>query len=326
MCGICGIRRFGERPIQRDSFDLLLLNNENRGLEATGVALQQADGSVQVYKDNVTPYQFVAENSLYQKWMDKHFKDDTVTVIGHTRKATKGSPRVINNNHPMWAGNAAVVHNGHISNDDSSFKDWKLERKAETDSDIIRAVLDRDGFTHKAINNLSRLNGSAAFAAVSPDAPGKLLLGRSGNPIELAATQDYLMFSSEKGPLYKAMRPFKRVFGITMREMTPINYFMIGMADDTAWLFADKPMGEAQDWGADWLEWHQEMRIATHFNPATYTCHAQYFGQRAKFYDDRPVDVVRCPNKACGEWLQVTKAVLADLKKYTCATCKTKLG
>jgi predicted glutamine amidotransferase len=325
MCGICGIRRFGEQPIQRDMIDLLILNNENRGLDATGVALQQADGSVQVYKDNITPYQFLSKNGLYDKFMRDNLKDDTVTVLGHTRKATKGSPRVINNNHPMFAGGVALVHNGHISNDDFMFKDWKLERKAETDSDILRAVLDKEGFTHKAINNLSRLSGNAAFAAISPEHPGKLLLGRSGNPLELAATQDYLIFSSEKGPIYKAMRPFKRVYGIVMREMTPINYFMIGMTDHSAWLLADKP-GDGQGWAADWIEWHQEMHIAQNFNPISYMCHAQYHGNRVKFYDDRPVDVVRCPNKACGEWLQVNKAVLADLKKHTCAVCKSKLG
>jgi glucosamine 6-phosphate synthetase-like amidotransferase/phosphosugar isomerase protein len=326
MCGICGVRRFSEAPIQRDMIDLLILNNENRGLEATGVALQQADGSVLVCKDNVTPYQFIS-GQIYKKFMDENFKDDTVTVLGHTRKATQGSPRINNNNHPMFAGETALVHNGTIHNDDQMFKDWKLERKAETDSDILRAVLDAHGFTHKAINNLSRLNGNAAFAAISPEYPGKLLLGRSGNPIELAATQDYLMFSSEKGPLYKAMRPFKRVYGIDMREMTPINYFMIGMKDHSAWLFSDKPVDNtAQDWGADWLEWHQEMRIASHFSPVTYMCHAQYNGTRVKFYDDRPVDVVRCPNKACGEWLQINKVHLADLKKHTCPTCSTRLG
>jgi len=326
MCGICGVHRFGEAPIQKDMVSLLILNNQNRGLEAAGVALQQADGEVAIYKNNVTPFEFVASKE-YNNFMDEYLKDDTVTVLGHTRKATKGTPRVIGNNHPMFAGKTAVVHNGQIHNDDWAFKEWNLERKAETDSDIIRAVLDEHGFNRKAINMLSRLNGGAAFAAISPKHPGKLLLARSGNPIETMGTDNWFIFSSERGPLYKAIRPYRRVYGILMREMMPINYYMIGMEDHTAWLFGDKPKEQVRDWSSDWLEWHQEMRIATDsWTPASYTCHAQFHGNRVKFYDDRPVDVVQCPNEKCKAYMSVTPAMLKDLKNYTCRACGADLG
>lgn len=323
MCGICGVRRFSDQPIDRSMIDLLILNNANRGLEATGIALQQADGSVQVYKDNVVPFEFLASQD-YEEFMQTNLREDTITAIGHTRKATKGSPRMINNNHPMYAGKVAVVHNGVIHNDDSMFKDLKLERRAETDSDIIRAILDDEGFSKKAINTLARLAGSAAIAAVHPDYPGKLLLGRSGSPLEMAATPDYLMFSSEKGPIMKALRPYRNAFGVQMRVMTPINYCMIGMNDHSAWLFGDKPKGKAKNWDADWLEWHQEMKIAQGYTPINYTCHAQYHGNRVKFYDDRPVDVVRCQD--CGVYATVASALLQDLKKYDCWNCGKKLA
>lgn len=323
MCGICGIHRFSEAPIQRDMVDLLLLNNMNRGLEATGVALQQADGEVLVLKRDSTPFEFVSGYE-YKAFMDKNLKPDTITALGHTRKVTKGSPRKMENNHPMFAGNTALVHNGQIHNDDWAFKEMKLERRAETDSDIFRAILDKEGFTRKAIGMMTRLDGNGAFAAISQEHPGKLLLGRSGNPIEMVATPDFLMFSSEKGPMYKALRPFKQVYGVMMREMTPINYYMIGMTDHSAWLFAEKPKAGDHNWAADWLEWHQEMRIATHYTPVNYTCHAQFHGNRIKFYDDRPIDVVQCPG--CKVYLHVTKALLKDLKKYVCGSCKTSLG
>lgn len=323
MCGICGVHRFSDAPLQRDMIDLLILNNQNRGLEATGIALQQADGQVVVHKNNVTPFLFVSSHE-YKAFMDEHLKPDTVTALGHTRKVTKGSPRVNNNNHPMFAGVTAVVHNGQIHNDDQMFKDMKLDRKAETDSDIFRAVLDKDGFTRKAISNLSRLSGNGAFAAISPKYPGKLLLGRSGNPLELAATPDFLMFSSEKGPLYKAMRPYREVYGILMREMTPINYYMIGMTDHSAWLFSNNPQQGERSWAADWVEWHQEMRIASNYSAPNYTCHAQYHGNRIKFYDDKPIDVIQCTH--CKVWLHVTKAHLADLKKYVCGSCNKSLA
>lgn len=323
MCGICGIHRFSDAPIDRDMVDILILNNQNRGLEAAGVALQQANGDVVVYKNDLTPYEFVT-SPAYETFMEENLKADTVTVLGHTRKATKGSPRQNNNNHPMFAGVTAVVHNGQIHDEDRWFKDWKLERKAETDSDIFRAVLDEEGFTKKAVNQLAKLNGNGAFAAISTKYPGKLLLGRSGNPIELAATADFLMFSSEKSPIFKALRPFRQVYGIMMREMTPVNYFMIGMQDHSAWLFSDEPKEGDRNWAGDWLEWHTEMRIANAWTPVNYTCHTQYHGNRIKFYDDRPIDVFQCPS--CKTYLHISKAMLSDLKKYTCGACKAKLG
>jgi glutamine phosphoribosylpyrophosphate amidotransferase len=42
LCGICGIHRFGDAPIDPIMVDLLILHNQNRGLEAAGIALQQA--------------------------------------------------------------------------------------------------------------------------------------------------------------------------------------------------------------------------------------------------------------------------------------------
>lgn len=319
------MHRFGAKPIERDMIDLLILNNQNRGLEAAGIAIQQADGSVAILKQDVTAYQFLASRE-YQRFMEEYLRPDSVTVLGHTRKATKGNPKVIANNHPMFAGETALVHNGHISNDDWAFGEWKLPRKAETDSDILRAILDKEGFSRGAINKMSRLSGNAAFAAVSPKYPGKLLLGRSGNPIELAATADWLMFSSERGPLYKALRPMRQVYGITMREMSPIDYYMIGMTDNSAWLFGEQPQDGNADWTGSWVEWTQEMRIAVNWTPATYLCHQQYHGNRVKFYDDRPVDVVKCPNPLCGLYISVNAAMLKDLPRYKCATCKTKLG
>lgn len=323
MCGICGVRRFGQEPISRDAIDLLILNNQNRGLEAAGIALQQANGEVVIHKDNVTPLEFVASED-YDNFMKENLREDTLTAIGHTRKATVGNPKIIANNHPMFAGVTALVHNGHINDHERWFKDWKLERKAETDSDILRAVLDKEGFTHKAIDILSRLSGNAAFAAISPKFPGKLLLARSGNPIEMAATKDFLYWSSEKGPLHQALRPYKTVFGITMREMTPISYYMIGMNDHSAWLISDKPKEGSADIFGNYLDWHMEMKIASNFTPVLYTCHAQYHGNRVKFYDERPVDVAECPG--CGRYISVSQAGLKELKRFTCKKCGSKLA
>jgi hypothetical protein len=153
------------------------------------------------------------------------------------------------------------------------------------------------------------------------------LLGRSGNPLEIAATKEHMLFSSEKGPIYKAMRPFKEIYGIIMREMTPVDYYMIGMNDHSAWLFAEKPkVNGPRNWNQNWLEWHQDMKIAYNWTPVQYQCHAQFHGNRVKFYDDRPIDVVECPNPKCGMYIDVPQANLKDLKRIKCGSCKTPLA
>lgn len=323
MCGICGIKRLANTPIDPDIVELLIVNNENRGIEAAGVALQQANGDIHVYKQDLHPYQFVGSRE-YKDFIQKYLKPTTVAAIGHTRKVTKGSPRVNKNNHPMFAGKTAVVHNGVIINDDKMFADLHLERQAETDSDIFRAILDKEGFTRKAANLLNRLNGNGAFAAFHPDYPGQMLIGRSGNPIEFMATPDYLMFSSETGPLYKAVRPYKEVWGIFMREMTPTEYYMIPMHDDSVWLLRNTVNGA--DISESLVEWHQELHIAPdHWQPHKYDCHAQYYGNRVKFYEDKPAEIVMCPK--CDNYIELSKpAKLSELKNWKCKGCGTRLG
>lgn len=324
MCGICGVRKFGDVPIPEEMVTLLILNQMNRGLEAAGVALQDKKGHINVLRNNVTPYQFVSSQE-YKDFMKEHLTKDTIIALGHARKATLGTPRVLSNNHPMYAGQTAVVHNGHINNHDWAFKEWKLDRKAETDSDIFRAILDKEGFTYKATEMMCKLSGSAAIAAISSKYPGKLLLCRSGNPVQIAVTANqHLMFSSETGPLYKAMRPYRKVFGITMREMTPKDYFMIGMEDNSAWLLGVPKDNDVMGVDADWLEWHHKFTVAHNYTAPNYTCHAQFHGGREKFYEDRPVDVVKCPG--CPAYMSVAPAMLTDLKRITCRNCGSKLG
>ena len=108
-----------------------------------------------------------------------------------------------------------------------------------------------------------------------------------------------------------------------MRDMTPNDYCMITMEDHSAWCLGSKPRNGVKSREDDWLEWHQKMKITYNFQPVNYTCHSQYHGSRVRFYDDRPVDLVECPG--CGLYLNVTQAQLKDLKKFTCASCKSPL-
>jgi asparagine synthetase B (glutamine-hydrolysing) len=248
MCGIAGIIKFGNKPITEEVLAIMLVGNEHRGNDASGVMLQQEDGTVDLWKRDVPGWTLLSEKG-YEKWIREKLTDSTHGAFVHARGASKGNPRDNNNNHPMFAGQAAIIHNGVIRNDDEMFRSQQLERKAETDSDVIRAIVDKHGITEKTIEVLSKCVGSGAICAIHPRFPGKILLARSGNPLNLAHSPDFLFFSSEKDTLHKFTRPWIKRFGIWAQENKPDVAFSI-MADDSAWII-----------GLGGLEHHKECKI-----------------------------------------------------------------
>lgn len=234
MCGIAGVIRFGHKPIDPEALAVLLVGNEHRGNDATGIAVVQPDGAVAVHKEDIPAWKFVSTKA-YETFLADNLKPDTWAVLLHTRAATQGNPRENKNNHPLSVGKAAIIHNGMISNDHTLFNAMELERGAETDSDIIRAIVDEHGITPKAMETLNRMAGSAAGAAVHPDYPKKVLLFRSGSPMTLASTQDFLFFASEKNTIHRAMRPWVKRFGTWFQRSRPEIDFA-PMANHTIWL------------------------------------------------------------------------------------------
>lgn len=326
MCGICGIRRFGPLPIQEEQVKILLLGNERRGTQATGVAFQQADGSVQVYKDDEPANRFVLDQG-YLEFVKEHLKSDTLCVLGHTRAATKGHPSVNKNNHPMFDGKTAVVHNGVLYNDDQLFREMHLDRVADTDSDIFRAILSKNGFSNAGVNALNRINGSAAIAAVSTEFPGKLFLARSGNPIVLATNDSqHLLWSSEKQPIYDAMRPWEKRLGIWFRKARA-DYYFTNFPNDTSWLIGDQPLKDKFD-DETWIEWHTGFKTAQFFRATSYNVHENYATKRGT----KKVKLVQCPNAECKTGhkggptlLQLTEAQARNVDDLVCSVCKTPL-
>lgn len=214
------------------------MGNEHRGNDASGIAIQQKDGSLNILKKDCPGWQLVTSDE-YTKFIKEHLHADSRGVIVHARGASQGNPRDNNNNHPMYAGVSAVIHNGVIRNDNDMFNILKLDRKAATDSDIIRAIVDRFGVTEQAVKTLGKLSGSGAIAAFDPRYPGKLLLVRSGNPLTLASNDDFLYFSSEKATLHKACRPFVKRLGLWFHSQKT-NVDFSTMANNTAYIIGKK--------------------------------------------------------------------------------------
>ena len=166
MCGIGGIRRFGPKPIEIDTLNMLFLGLQHRGMDASGIAIANPEG-IFIYKEDEPGWKFIDKQG-YKNFVKKYLHEETFSALVHTRAATdsgigtRGNPQFNKNNHPLFAVDTAVTHNGTILNHQHLFSELHIERNADTDSDVLRAILDKEGFTRKAIRQLSRCAGSTA--------------------------------------------------------------------------------------------------------------------------------------------------------------------
>lgn len=255
MCGIGGFRRYyNAPPVQQEQVDLMLVGLQNRGVDATGVALlninKKGEAIVYVHKDNIPSWDYVGSDG-YQNFMKEYFTPETNTILLHTRAASEGfTPMKMENNHPMFKDKVAVVHNGTVSNHSKLFVDMQLERNAETDSDILRAIMDSQGFTKKAIRDIGRCQGAIACAAIDPTDPTHTLFVRSGSPLVMAKQGDLLIWASERRHIYTACRGQESWLGMEWSKANSGLSF-IQMRDHSAWIF-----------GPDGVEWHDQCQTA----------------------------------------------------------------
>src|SRR2546428_2137046 len=185
ICGIAGVIKMASTNIGASQLDALLMGLEVRGRDAAGVCLMQdtpgaSDPEILVHK-NVGRAETLVKSKAYEDFLNTNLDDKTRIALIHTRAATKGHQSKNDNNHPLYSGVSAVVHNGILTNDDALFQQYGLERKAETDSDIIRAIVDREGLTRKAVRTLEKISGSVSSAIVDKRYRGKVLFLRSAN-------------------------------------------------------------------------------------------------------------------------------------------------
>jgi predicted glutamine amidotransferase len=303
MCGIGGIVRWGQKPIEEEQIAILLVGNEHRGNDAAGLAIHQRDGSIDILKKDCPAWQLVTTDD-YSKFIRERLHADSEAVLCHARGASQGNPRDNNNNHPMWAGHGAVIHNGVIRNDDMLFDSLKLERKAKTDSDILRAIVDKWGITEEAIRRMGKASGSGAIAAIHPDFHGKILLVRSGNPLQLASNQDFLYFASEKNTLHKACRPYIQRMGIWFQAQKPDVDFA-NMADNTGWIIGPKG-----------LETHVECHICQGAYIEPWRKTYEEYAERQKKWNNRS----SVPIKVYPE--RITETNGSQVKPAYCSHCK----
>jgi amidophosphoribosyltransferase len=209
MCGLAGVllhpaRRSAEvwREIVKVATANLVSNLE-RGQEATGVAVIEANGRCQIFKQPI-PAPELVKTAGYKQALSA-VGSDTVCILGHTRAPTKGSRWRNINNHPLLAGHVVGIHNGVISNDDDIFAHLNLPRAGEVDSEVIFRLLDtmnplKDSrkYLTLARKRIGLLEGTFTTLSVDLRKPTRLLVLKNREPLCLhyERKSEALFFSS----------------------------------------------------------------------------------------------------------------------------------
>ncbi|MEK6878655.1 MAG: class II glutamine amidotransferase, partial [Nanoarchaeota archaeon] len=134
----------------------LLIANESRGIDSTGVFLQNGKYHV-LSKNTCHATKFVREKDVI-----KLFEKDSYLMLGHTRQATTGIVSK-QNAHPFIKGNIVGVHNGIISNDDDVAKENKF--KFNVDSEVIFQLLSKN--KNNFVKTFKEIKGSASLAWIN---------------------------------------------------------------------------------------------------------------------------------------------------------------
>lgn len=216
MCGLIGI--FLGRSLDRQAhlkvkglFTQVLLANEERGKEATGVAAFWPSGKVEILKLPVPATEFV-ETKEYRDFLD-HWDPSVCSLLGHTRKPTKGSIWNPDNNHPLHIGHTVGIHNGTIKNDDFLFESRKMRRRAQVDSEVIFQMLDTvdtSAFFAQTIRQVQavtrQLTGFFTTLSVNLRDPREVLVLKYNQPVSFHFSRelDTFFFSSRYLFLRKA--------------------------------------------------------------------------------------------------------------------------
>ncbi|MBN1484195.1 MAG: hypothetical protein JXA37_05690 [Chloroflexia bacterium] len=194
MCGLAGIllhpqERTPEQWQQlRELFSQTLLYNQERGREASGVALIQTDGDFRLFKQPLAASDLL-QTARYREILAQ-LGPRTSCLLGHTRMPTKGSRWNNANNHPLLVGRVLGVHNGVIQNDDDLFARLQLPRRGQVDSEIIFRLLNgiesypQNGQLPQAVQQVAQqLDGPFATLSVDLRRPREILVLKHLRPL-----------------------------------------------------------------------------------------------------------------------------------------------
>jgi len=182
MCGIAGFVKQRNVVIGADKLEQLLLQLQNRGHDATGLAYRN-DGHIVVCKRKGTASQ-VLKDATFRKQLAR--AGESPWALFHCRQATNGSPNKSCNNHPIWSDKGLIIHNGVV---------WDvpapITKVGNTDTEDLLRYLDTKGFS-----GLNEISGTAAFGYVKFEHPESIYIYTHLAPLAFTANDDAFFFAS----------------------------------------------------------------------------------------------------------------------------------
>jgi len=201
MCGIIGAVSFRNIvPTLIDSMRMM----EYRGYDSSGVATINSKGNL-VRERCVGKVERLAENLQNGSTLCGS------TGIGHTRWATHGAPNESNAHPLVTKDRVAVVCNGIIENYEC-IKNEHLSSgivyDSQTDTEVI--VHEVLNFLNQGLNlresvgkTAGKLVGSFAFAVLSVDEPGTIVVAKHGSPLLIGFGENEMFVASDAVALAK---------------------------------------------------------------------------------------------------------------------------
>ncbi len=180
MCGIVGA--VSERDVQGILLEGLR-RLEYRGYDSAGMAVRQADGSINRARE-------VGKVAALADYVDGHPCTGPVG-IAHTRWATHGEPSQLNAHPHMSGDHLAIVHNGIIENY-QALRDSLIAEgyqfTSQTDTEVVAHLIEKEyriaGSLLAAVRAaIPQLRGAYALAVVHANEPDHLVVCREGSPL-----------------------------------------------------------------------------------------------------------------------------------------------
>ena len=194
MCGIGFVVNYNHKaPIPLDMVGEMFQEMEARGTDSSGIYWERKVDHKMVRRAFKMPGKARDVWQLVQNpkpGIDKAYKELPVNyalngterlIMLHTRTSTKGSPKIHDNNMPIFSKNYVLIHNGVVRA--SRLPEYPYQ--GEVDSEEIIARVETLGLK----NAIEGVSGSAAIAVKRFD-EDSLWIYRHSNPLELVYLHD----------------------------------------------------------------------------------------------------------------------------------------